>query len=1034
MRKKLFLFLFMLFFIGINSVNAATTGDYNYNDTTYCYKADGTFVKVGKATFKKGNKEVGVGAVADNITTNCNTVYNTIHKTINGQTAYCAQAALGMLTGKNKTCTLVDSYNNNYAWTNGNWTERNALIVGDAMSSFISNSKLSTGQETVYIHSMLSQVLRFDSAHPTQKLISDIQNVINASTAKKYERAISGNAVNAKFQSNILDTVGVSYSKGVLNVTLTNTSVDTTMDVTASCSNCKIYLDSAYKTVFTKETVAKAANSSTPATKTLTLYVKTNAMYKAGTSVDVNFTASSRWTYPIGRLWYCGSGKQSVITLDSQTYSGSKKFSASAVSAGPNPTCAAENGKYYGKNGEIVTQQQYEAQCLHTCSYTDGKYYGSNGTEVTQQEYQTQCMPKCSYSNGNYYGSDGSIVTQEQYNEQCLHICSYYNGKYYGKEGTVITQDEYKNECGCERRDGKYYDDNGNEVTQAVYNQKCGRTVVFFKKDVYGNLLKGANVNLLLGNNGNDGSCSTNGSTSCRAYFSKDISSLTYKIQEAKSPDGYINSPDISNNLNLRSSQNTCYKNKITNEEKSWVSTDLSDCETVYANELVCYDNENNVWKQDITTEEACKSPAPTDTGGDNSGGDNTGDDGDNSGGEGVGTITNKFNKTIFPRLMEDPVDDNTGGDTGSEGGSGGDTSGSDTQGTVYENKWTWGSKCINKTTNTLATDVVETVGTGEDAVKYTKCDYDYVRVTSNGDVYYLEMTNTLNSIGFGKVDSSGLMISGAHLKVCTEAEYNKSKIDCTAYQPVGAGEGESVSWFSSNSVSVFNGFAVGKYYLVEDFSASGYKLNSKSVGFSVDKDGNVALLDSKNGFLRKESESSNISVVEIENDITKLSISKADISTKKEVPGAQLSICYSYDANEDENGKKADYQIALDNAGECIPVVLSDGTEATWTSTDKSHDVVGLPVGTYFLVEKLAPGGYSTAESILFTLKSDGSLVDKDGKSLANNKIVMYDKKINDVKTGMLGLYITFCIIVFAAVGGASSYFLLKKNRVNEI
>ena len=45
-----------------------------------------------------------------------------------------------------------------------------------------------------------------------------------------------------------------------------------------------------------------------------------------------------------------------------------------------------------------------------------------------------------------------------------------------------------------------------------------------------------------------------------------------------------------------------------------------------------------------------------------------------------------------------------------------------------------------------------------------------------------------------------------------------------------------------------------------------------------------------------------------------------------------------------------------------------------------------------------------------------------------------MYDKKINDVKTGMLGLYITFCIIVFAAVGGASSYFLLKKNKVNEI
>jgi hypothetical protein len=69
---------------------------------------------------------------------------------------------------------------------------------------------------------------------------------------------------------------------------------------------------------------------------------------------------------------------------------------------------------------------------------------------------------------------------------------------------------------------------------------------------------------------------------------------------------------------------------------------------------------------------------------------------------------------------------------------------------------------------------------------------------------------------------------------------------------------------------------------------------------------------------------------------------------------------------------------MAINNSGECIPVVLSDGTEAVWTSTDKSHEIIGLPVGTYFLVEKLAPNGYSTAESIMFTLKSDGTLVDK--------------------------------------------------------
>ena len=988
MKKKCFFVLLFLFFIGLDSVYAATAGSYGYNSTVYCYKKDGTFLKVGKATFHS----------ASNITTDCPSgSYSNIYKTINGEEAYCAQAQLNMLIGKNKTCTLIDNYNssgkwvanNKYSWMNSNWTELNALVIGDAMNTVRSNTSYSAGQKTAYIHSILSQVLRFKGAHPTQTLIADIQNVISASKAKKYERTISTNAVSAKFQSNILDTVGVSYSKGVLNVTLTNTSTIASMDVVASCSNCKVYVDSAYKTLFTKETVAKATNASTPATKNLTLYVKTNGMYASGTSVEVKFTASSKWTYPIGNLWYCGSGKQSVMTVGTKEYSASKSFSAPAITAGVDLTCSFVGGKYYGKDGTAVTEAQYQEQCLHTCSYYDGKYYGKDGS-------------------------------------------------------TVITQDEYKKQCGREVRNGKYYDDNGNEVTQNVYNQKCGRTVVFYKKDVYGDLLRGANVDVTLGTSG---SCTTNGASSCKAYFSKDLTSITYKIHEAKSPDGYINSPDITNSLDLKTTQNTCHRNRITNEEKNWVSTSLSDCDTVYANETICYDNENNVWKQDITSEDACKSPEPvitgdgsnagttgTDTGSEAGGGTGT-ETGGSTSGEGTGTDTG--GSTSGEGTGTETGGSTSGAGTGTETGgstSGEGTSGSDTQGSVYENKWTWGSKCVNKTNNTLATDIVETVGTGDDAVKYTKCDYDYVRVTSNGDVYYLEMTNTLNSIGFSKVDSNGEMISGARLKVCTETEYNKSKLDCDAYQPVGAGENETVSWFSSNKISVFNGFVAGKYYLVEELSATGYKLNSTPVGFSVDKDGNVALLDSKNGILRKESESSNLDVVVIENDITKLSVSKSDIATKKEVPGAQISICYTYDANADEEGKKPDYKMAINNSGECIPVVLSDGTEAVWTSTDKSHEIIGLPVGTYFLVEKLAPNGYSTAESIMFTLKSDGTLVDKDGKSLANNKIVMYDKKINDVKTGMLGLYITFCIIVFAAVGGASSYFLLKKNKVNEI
>ena len=48
----------------------------------------------------------------------------------------------------------------------------------------------------------------------------------------------------------------------------------------------------------------------------------------------------------------------------------------------------------------------------------------------------------------------------------------------------------------------------------------------------------------------------------------------------------------------------------------------------------------------------------------------------------------------------------------------------------------------------------------------------------------------------------------------------------------------------------------------------------------------------------------------------------------------------------------------------------LKDGTKLTWVSTDKPHVIEGLVAGTYYLVEKIAPNNYSTAESILFTLK----------------------------------------------------------------
>ncbi len=80
--------------------------------------------------------------------------------------------------------------------------------------------------------------------------------------------------------------------------------------------------------------------------------------------------------------------------------------------------------------------------------------------------------------------------------------------------------------------------------------------------------------------------------------------------------------------------------------------------------------------------------------------------------------------------------------------------------------------------------------------------------------------------------------------------------------------------------------------------------------------------------------------------DITKVQISKIDIATGKELPGAELVI-------KDKDGN----------------------TVAQWVSEDKPHYIEKLPAGEYTLTEITAPNGYQLAESIAFTVLPTGEL-----------------------------------------------------------
>lgn len=77
-----------------------------------------------------------------------------------------------------------------------------------------------------------------------------------------------------------------------------------------------------------------------------------------------------------------------------------------------------------------------------------------------------------------------------------------------------------------------------------------------------------------------------------------------------------------------------------------------------------------------------------------------------------------------------------------------------------------------------------------------------------------------------------------------------------------------------------------------------------------------------------------------MKDDITRVQISKVDIATGKELPGAELVI-----KDKDSN------------------------TVAQWVSEDKAHYIEKLPAGEYTLTEITAPNGYQLAESIAFTV-----------------------------------------------------------------
>ncbi len=358
----------------------------------------------------------------------------------------------------------------------------------------------------------------------------------------------------------------------------------------------------------------------------------------------------------------------------------------------------------------------------------------------------------------------------------------------------------------------------------------------------------------------------------------------------------------------------------------------------------------------------------------------------------------------------------------------------------------------------------------GEELANACNTTENYVTLTSTKGNFSVTEVNEKNSVTISKKAATGgdEEVPGAALKICAKATYGTNGTKC---EPATTVDGEKLEWVSDYTQKTFSGIPVDQkekkstYVIIETIPPSGFALEATTVTeFTIDNDGKVTSKANKT----ISTENGVKDIIVINNRLNKMSISKTDIVTTKELPGAIVSICQTKtdinklkdderkmnygDENIDENDETikdgeavldrnsnleeldSKTDMLLDINGNCIPAILRDGSEATWVSTDKPHEVEGLTAGTYYLVEIAAPKGYSTAESIKFTMKEDGTLTDENGKSLKNNKLVMRDKPIVEVKTGDILLLIITTLGLLGLGIGSYYYFNNKKDVMKKI
>lgn len=237
--------------------------------------------------------------------------------------------------------------------------------------------------------------------------------------------------------------------------------------------------------------------------------------------------------------------------------------------------------------------------------------------------------------------------------------------------------------------------------------------------------------------------------------------------------------------------------------------------------------------------------------------------------------------------------------------------------------------------------------------------------------------------IKVGKVDSKNKYVAGAKLEFQTEAQ-NKNGED-----------GEIIT--TTNSYNVISNLKEGIYYLTEIEAPEGYVLNSKSLKIEIDSEGNVKVNDkSKTG------------VITITNNLTKVVINKVSAADQKLLPGATLEI-------QDEEGKVVKY--CKDEDGKSM--------ECRWVSSDEAYEIEGMPSGTYYLVEIVAPEGFVLSEEkVKFIVDGTTDVINVEMKN-------QLEVKVPDTLSSRSAFLLAMAMFDIALGIGIITY--VKKNKIEQ-